>query len=1117
MGKAARSPGPVLKPGARIDRYVVERLLGAGGMGQVYVARDTKLARRVALKVVHADRVSAESGEWAARMLREARAAASFSHPNAVAVYDVGEVDGAPFIAMELCEGAPLRRVIGDPDVPLSTRLRWLVEIADALGAAHEQGIVHRDVKPENVLVTARGSVKILDFGIARRNRVAVDPSAPTAVDTEDPALGTLTGEGQVVGTVRYMSPEQMHGDPVDARSDQFSWGLVAFELITGSYPWSIEGGLVTITANILSKPAPPIRERVPDLEEAAASAIHRALEKNADDRFETMSALVATLKPSSDEAPRTSASSRTGVTSGAARSDEGDPTTRSPTVATSAPRAKGRRVGWLLAAGAALVAVGLGAWLFASRHAAGPEPVTSSPVIDAESGGMTVSVAAFDNLSGKTEDDWLGLGLAEATRSKLQAVPGVRVLARGEEGARLVVRGSFQRAGDEIRVFVEAERADQPGVLVTRVDQRGQMDELFDLQDALALAVARDVAGDLAPATQEQMRLAGTRNLEAFEAYAKGLGFLAANRLPEALQQFARASELDPDYRACQNTMRKTNARSNVVELQEDGQIVHTILQNVDPESTEPTLGHVTNMGTIRGAWDFDGNPLAFESTPVDDGHLRYDVTLPPRPELPDGGPPPAFGFVYERVSKSKVRMSGDLRLYTSSYSTSEGGEQTSVVRFPKGAVLLALVPPPSQIASDERGAYALVTQVRDPFTQYGFVALYGAGPEASSFLELSIAKRRERLKEEGFVEDDDEAALLAQSAWPLAICDDARRGKLDDARARLERQAEDPEAEPFWTSYARACIARSGGADAEATRELEALLSSGKVPQLMMQHVLHEHVAALDRQGKLDAALVAVRAALAKGGWLHSGFFTGKAVGPADAPALVKRLEREPKNPAVTHDLVKLRVEHKELKGAEALLDGMLDGPGEIYLRLLGAEIALARADREVALDRIKAIIGSHPYQWSWVDHVDMLAAAGDPDEAIRFLREHARGTEMDPPVRFALREIIRYSKEPASLASLVVELAERAPVLSYGGYYRMDFIAMVIGEVAELRPADGEPLVRALLAEVRRLADAKEQADCDRACMTRTVERMCRASRWFDADTKSFIAKRATDPCK
>src|SRR6186713_948665 len=216
----------MLKAGDTFERYTIEALIGQGGMGCVYRAYDPRLDRRVALKVISQDSAPAAAN---ARLVREARAAAALDHPNAVAIFDVGEFGGAPYIVMELVEGRTLRRAPGDAALPVPTRVAQLADIARALAAAHKRGLVHRDIKPENVMVRDDGMVKVLDFGIARRTGGTVDPRSAT-----EPALQTLTVEGVKLGTPVYMAPEQIRGDELDGRTDQFAWGVLAYELLAG-------------------------------------------------------------------------------------------------------------------------------------------------------------------------------------------------------------------------------------------------------------------------------------------------------------------------------------------------------------------------------------------------------------------------------------------------------------------------------------------------------------------------------------------------------------------------------------------------------------------------------------------------------------------------------------------------------------------------------------------------------------------------------------------------------------------------------------------------------------------------------------------------------------------
>jgi eukaryotic-like serine/threonine-protein kinase len=283
-----------LQPRDRLGPYEIQALLGVGGMGEVYRGRDTRLGRDVALKVISPDRV--ENVSLRRRFELEARAASVLNHPSIVTIYDVGETEGVSWIAMEWVEGRTLRDALIEGPLSIRDALSISKQIAEGLAEAHAKGIVHRDLKPENVMLTSGGRTKILDFGLARQNVGDSLESAGSKVETLTVPPGEPTVEGTILGTVGYMSPEQASGRPVDFRSDQFSFGLIVYEMLARRRAFQRPTAVQTLSAIISEEPVPlsSIRHEIPP---ALQNFVARCLSKRIEDRFASTRELVVALE----------------------------------------------------------------------------------------------------------------------------------------------------------------------------------------------------------------------------------------------------------------------------------------------------------------------------------------------------------------------------------------------------------------------------------------------------------------------------------------------------------------------------------------------------------------------------------------------------------------------------------------------------------------------------------------------------------------------------------------------------------------------------------------------------------------------------------------------------
>ncbi len=1094
-----------------MGRYVLEEVLGAGGMGTVYKAFDPLLKRHVALKLLRPDPSQGlgTTAEWSARMLREARAAAAFTHRNVVAVYDVGTDDGAPYIAMELASGQSLRKFVGDEAISLPRRIRWLVDMARALAAAHRAGIVHRDVKPENVLVTADGDVKILDFGIAKQSSEGGEARAASP-------LPTLTAAGMVLGTPQYMAPEQIRGEKLSGRTDQFAWGVVAFEVLTGRALWSRSTEPMRVIASILTSVTPPAH--------VVAPALPRPSPPWCNERSPSAG---RTVFPTWMRSPMRLKRPRERRRSSAPRPPRSKPKRRDP----RARLARQATAVALAALAAGASAVGVVFLVRSHAQAATPAPAGMAPAVRR---GLTVLL--FANQTGRPEDDWLELGLADALQAKLSTAGGFDVLPRAPSaggagadadaararGASLGIVGSFQKMGDQIRIAARAETTGEPHRILASSEERGSMAQIFDLQDALALTLAEKLhEGSPTPlpegSARSAIRAIGTRSLEAFEALTTGRALLAAGRAPEAMRAFDRAVAADPAYRDARATLNRVRAESHHFLVKEDGAVVETISP---PRKGDPNvpLELTTDSGTLTRAWDLDGNALAVERITANGNQATFRVTVPPEEAR---AAVPAPGIVYEIESSSKDKRADGLGVFFHSVAKSTSGESTFIVELPRGRAV-AEIPTPVERREDESGTFLLVHETRGAFVPYAFAVVHASDDatlnrfRADSPVERAkwIEAADPRMQRHGW------STALARTADVARTCDFARRGDHEDATATAARieSAVDLYG-PFFVLRSQFCIADAARDDRAAVAALEAMVTApDRPPQLAPEAYLDAVAWYVDRKRIGDAAHL-LRLEHRDAPWfLDKPFHLGLGRGSAgdDERALRRILAREPGNVAAAYDLALTLYEDKRYEEAALALHDADEFLGGVYVAELRARIAIARGQGDDAASELRKLATYYPMTTAWTAHAVLLASAGRADDAFAVVVAEAPKTEYDPPVFWALRYVVGVLPHASRYAARIVDIVAKAKETQYGQPYRLDRMVDLI-EVASLSvDPEGGVLARTLFDTLKAMLRSASPEACDEECLRKLGAHLCRV-RGRNADERAWIATTLGGKCE
>jgi serine/threonine-protein kinase len=530
-----------LTPGTRLGPYEIQVALGAGGMGEVYLAHDTRLNRKVALKSLSGR--SVDTPEARDRLLCEARAAAQLTHPNIAAIYDILDTGPCPCIVMEYVQGETLAAKIARGPLPLGEALSIGIQLAEALRQAHGAGVIHRDLKPANVQVTSDGTAKILDFGLAR-SRDLEDSALAADAPTEDVARSQA---GRITGTPAYMAPEQLMGRPATPQSDIYGLGVLLFEALSGRRPFD-EPDFVALALAILTYPTPMLRAAEPGTPQEVSEVVARAMARAPNDRYPSAEAMGADLRYAArvagDQPIRPS-------------TQEGRPDDLTRLV---------RRRLWrrrLVAAGGTVAVIALLAISAAIVWRSRPTP--ARPVERALS---NVAVVPLVNVTGDAAKDFVGVGVSEWLAAALSGMASINVISRNDrgtslesganaaritrdEGVGLVVSGSVQQADSDLRFTIKVARPDDS--VVWAREYSGPMRQRLEIYSRMADEVAAQIGVPVTAADRARFTRGLSGSADAYDEYSMGRTLLdrrdAPGNIDLAVAAFNRAIKKDPTF----------------------------------------------------------------------------------------------------------------------------------------------------------------------------------------------------------------------------------------------------------------------------------------------------------------------------------------------------------------------------------------------------------------------------------------------------------------------------------------------------------------------------------------------------------------------------------------